>query len=151
MTFYSLRGSYPCPIPFRISLSDGRTRTDPSSFTAEEIADAGYIPVEDMPILNSVQIVEWDSVNVSWIIRDKTLEESQAETKAVWASIRQQRDNLINSVTWRYERYARHDRLGLPQIDDIADLDTYIQALADVPQSQNDPYDIVWPILKSNE
>lgn len=39
---YSLHGSRPAPLPFRIRLSNGFTRTDPTSFTAIEIADAGY-------------------------------------------------------------------------------------------------------------
>ena len=39
---YSLRQQRPAPLPFRIRLSNGFTRTEPASFTAEEIADAGY-------------------------------------------------------------------------------------------------------------
>jgi hypothetical protein len=151
MTLYSKGGQYPQQIPNRIRLSNSKTRTDSSTFTEEEIADAGYVAVPDMPAPNSVQIVEWDSVNVTWVVRDKTLEELQAETEALWSSIRQQRDNLIQAVTWRYERYARHARLGLTQIDDISALDAYVQALADIPQTQTDPYDIVWPILANSE
>jgi len=40
---YSFRNQRPAPLPFRIRLSNGFTRTEPASFTAEEIADAGYI------------------------------------------------------------------------------------------------------------
>ena len=40
---YSLRQQRPAPLPFRIRLSNGFTRTEPASFTAEEIADAGYV------------------------------------------------------------------------------------------------------------
>jgi hypothetical protein len=40
---YSIRQQRPAPLPFRIRLSNGFTRTEPASFTAEEIADAGYI------------------------------------------------------------------------------------------------------------
>ena len=43
MTLYSLRQQRPAPLPFRIRLSNGFTRTEPASFTAEEIADAGYV------------------------------------------------------------------------------------------------------------
>ena len=148
MTLYTKNGSYPQPIPFRIRLSDGRTRTDPSTFTEEEILDAGYTPASDRPIPNSVQVVEWDASNSNWILRDKTLEELQAETNALWNQIRQERDRRIEAMAWRYERYARHERLGIDQVDDIQKLDTYIQALADIPQTQTDPYDIVWPVYE---
>jgi len=40
---YSLNNQRPAPLPFRIRLSNGFTRTEPASFTAEEIADAGYV------------------------------------------------------------------------------------------------------------
>lgn len=147
MTLYSYQGQYPQALPHRIRLSDGRTRTDPSTFTEAEIAEAGFIAVPDMPVPNSVQVLEWDAANVNWNLRDKTLEELQAETQAMWTSIRAERDARIRAITWRYERYARHERLGLTQVDSITALDNYIQALADIPQTQTDPYDIVWPVL----
>ena len=40
---YSIHNQRPAPLPFRIRLSNGFTRTKPASFTAEEIADAGYV------------------------------------------------------------------------------------------------------------
>ena len=42
---YSYNGEYPTDIPERIRLSDGSTRTDSSTYTEEEIADAGYVYV----------------------------------------------------------------------------------------------------------
>ena len=39
---YSFQQQRPAALPFRIRLSNGFTRTDPASFTAAEIADAGY-------------------------------------------------------------------------------------------------------------
>lgn len=150
MTLYTQNGTYPQPIPFRIRLSDGRTRTDQSSFTEQEIADAGYTEVPEMPVPNSVQKVYWNSTTMQWVLEDKTLEELRAETDALWNQIRVERDRRIEEVTWRYERFARYARLGLEQIDAIEDLDVYIQALADIPQTQTDPYDIVWPVLKKS-
>ena len=40
---YSIRQQRPAPLPFRIRLSNGFTRTEPASFTTEEILDAGYV------------------------------------------------------------------------------------------------------------
>ncbi len=39
---YSFNGSRPAPLPFRITLPNGFTRTDPSTFTEEEITAAGF-------------------------------------------------------------------------------------------------------------
>ena len=39
---YSLNNSRPAPLPFRIRLSNGFTRTDPASFTEDEIIAAGF-------------------------------------------------------------------------------------------------------------
>lgn len=39
---YSHKGLRPEPLPFRITLPNGFTRTDPSTFTEEEIAAAGF-------------------------------------------------------------------------------------------------------------
>lgn len=76
MPLYSYKGQIPTTLPFRITLSDGRTRTDPETFTPEEIADAGYVEVTDAVITNSeIQIAEWSSNTISWVVRDYTPEE----------------------------------------------------------------------------
>lgn len=61
MTLYTLNGSYPAPLPFRIRLvSNGLTRTDPSTFTADEILDAGYTSAPDPPSYNpATQQLGW--------------------------------------------------------------------------------------------
>lgn len=83
---YSYNGQYPKPIPFRIVLSNGNTRTDSSSFTPEEVADAGYILVLDKPIPEINQIISWDSQTLSWVIYTKTAEELLSEEMALTAA-----------------------------------------------------------------
>ena len=105
---YSKNGSYPSTIPFRIVLSNGNTRTDPSSFTPEELADAGYISVPDKPGTESTQVLSWNSQTISWDIRDKTEEELRQEYLATIPSVvtmRQARlallqQGLLNSVNY---------------------------------------------------
>lgn len=100
---YSLDGRYPTKLPFRIRLPNGSTRTDPSSFTPEEITSAGYIQVEDEPIPTDTQIVNWSSSTLSWIVRDKTPEELQAELISAknerLSYITQSRDKDFNTLT----------------------------------------------------
>ena len=63
------------------------------------------------------------------------------------AKVRAQRDGLIADVQWRYERHARESRLGLATTDDIAALDAYVQALADVSKQKGFPLKVKWPEL----
>ena len=145
---YSFRSQIPGPLPFRIRLSNGQTRTEPDTFTAEEIADAGYVAVRDKPAITETQRVGWSSQLVDWVITDKTPEEiEQEQQKAIagqWNVVREQRDRLMKDFEWRYNRYAREVRLGLTPSDDISAMDNYMQDLADIT-NQPDPFNITWP------
>ena len=51
--WYSNKGAYPVDtLPHRIILSDGSSRTDSSTFTSEELVDAGYVEVSNPPDFN---------------------------------------------------------------------------------------------------
>lgn len=140
---YSKNGLYPNQIPFRIKLSNGLTRTDPSTFTPEEIADAGYITVEDPPAsIPDTQILEWTGTN--WNVRDKTEQELELELARKWQEIRDQRDYILSLLDWRFHRYQSQVRLNITPTDSIENLDTYGQSLRDITL-QSDPYNIVWP------
>jgi len=145
---YSYRSQIPEPLPFRIRLSNGQTRTEPATFTAEEIADAGYTPARDMPVITENQRVVWSSELIDWVVTDKTPEEIEQERQDAiarqWNAIRKQRDQLMKDFDWRYIRYAREVRLNLTPSDNIAAMDTYMQTLADIT-TQEDPFNIVWP------
>ena len=58
---YSYRQQRPEPLPFRIRLSNGFTRTEPASFSAEEIADAGYVGPYTEPVYDSA------TEQLSWV------------------------------------------------------------------------------------
>jgi hypothetical protein len=112
---YSYNSQYPKPLPFRIKLSDGRTRTDPSTFTEEEITDAGYVLVANKPTITETQIVNWNSETLSWDVRDKTEQEIYSE----WVL------TVPRSVTMRQARLALF-RAGL-----LEQVDSAIQAQAE--------------------
>jgi hypothetical protein len=95
MPLYSYKKQYPKEIPFRIKLSNGKTRTDPSTFTPEEIEDAGYVLVRDIPHVESNQVVFWSVSDVDWIVRDKTEQELQAESEIRKSKINDYRDKRI--------------------------------------------------------
>lgn len=102
MTLYSYQGNYPSELPFRIRLSDGMTRTDPSTFTIEEIADSGYINVDDAPSYDAnTQHLVWNSELVQWQVINKTQDELNAEAAVekmkLIVSINNYRDELISN------------------------------------------------------
>lgn len=59
--------------------------------------------------------------------------------------IRVQRDEAIQKIQWRIERFNREAFLNLPHKDNLLSLQEYVQALADIPQQQGFPENIVWP------
>lgn len=143
---YSFNNQYPVfVLPDRIRLSNGRTRTDRSTFTAEEILDAGWIEVSDPPVAAASEVVEWDGSG--WYVRQKTAEELEQYRQLQWNSIRADRNERIAAVEWRVNRCLSQQRMGLPTIDDISKLDKYIQDLRDIT-TQTDPDNIIWPVLE---
>jgi len=92
MKVYSKNNKYPTPLPFKIILSDGSARTDPSTFTEEEIADAGYVEVPLKPHVNYPMYVDW--IEGEWVVKTYDLE--YQKTKKL-----EQLTNLMNAATDR--------------------------------------------------
>jgi Domain of unknown function (DUF4376) len=82
---FSKGGAYPAALPFRIRLPDGRTRTNPASFTPEELADAGFVAVDPKPAPGVNQFVTWGDGD--WVLHDKTPEELADEHDALRAQL----------------------------------------------------------------
>lgn len=154
---YSYKGEKPIDeLPFRIFLSDGSSRTDPSSFTEEEISDAGYVKVGEEPSYDDgIQSLSWDKENITWVLRDLSEEEINKKTEesnaAKWKSVREERDKKIQDVSWMVERYHSEVRLGLEPTDDIVALDTYINTLRNIPSDYSNAEDVVWPVFDNSD
>ena len=146
MDLYSYKGNYPEVLPQRIRLSNGLTRTNTATFTAEEIADVGYILAENPPAHNELQKLIWSGTQ--WQVIDFTEEEIAAIVAAEWKTIREKRDILLKEVDWRVLRYESQKRLGVEITDSIENLDRYAQELR-VVTKQDNPQSIVWPTLRN--
>jgi len=139
--FYSYKGNEPQILPERIRLSNGLTRTDKSTFSEEEILDAGYIYVGSKPVVNEMEEkVVWDSDNTHWKILPLSEDERIAKINERWNVIRQERDQLLKSS----------DIIALREIEDTGvvseETKVYRQALRDIT-SQQSPLNIEWPTL----
>jgi hypothetical protein len=96
MLLYTHKGRYPEVLPFRIKMPNGKTRTDPTTFTPEELLLAGYIPVANKPEVDNTKVVEWSSGLFEWVTRDKTEEELKAESEFRRSKINNHRDSRIS-------------------------------------------------------
>lgn len=120
MALYSYQNQMPKPIPFRIVLANGQTRTDPTTFTPEEIAEAGYTAAPNPPEAGDNQVVNWDSASYQWVVRDLTVEEIESSRSA-------RRAEMV--VT------PRQARLALLGAGKLADIETAIAALDEPTKS----------------
>lgn len=137
---YSLNGAYPAALPHRIRLSNGLTRTGTDSFTAEEIADAGYIQVEDPPSITYPEVLYWNGT--SWGVRQP----NQSEKDAVWVTIRAECLRLLAESDFKV---LKAYEAGNPVPEAWV---TYRQALRDLYNNVNDidPYFVNWPSQPEN-
>ena len=136
MRLYYKNNSYPSKLPFRITLSSGNTRTDPSTFTDEEIADAGYEIAPPKPsIIPWGMEVDWDRDAKRWVVvgeYDKRLDSFDwfKENKKI-------RDALLKESEVTKVRLIEQDA-------DMTEFNQYIDALNNLNLSVP-PENIVWP------
>jgi hypothetical protein len=145
---YSYKNNPPLVLPDRIRLSNGITRTDRSTFTEEEILDAGYVKANDKPDCDESKVVEWSGTEwvISSLSEEQIFEKKRLQIYNAWINIRKLRDDTIASMDWRFDRYNSEIRLGLTPTDNIVQLDEYIQALRDITKQEN-PLNIIWPAM----
>jgi len=130
---YSYQGQEPEELPERIRLSDGRTRTDSSSFTIEEISNAGFTGPYQRPEFDSqIETQYWNSGSKEW------------------------RTTLIpDQVFWNRLRNQRNEKLFISDSTQLLDAPltssqktawaTYRQELRDLPETTEDPKNVTWP------
>jgi hypothetical protein len=129
---YSHLTATPAPLPHRIRFPDGSTRTDRSTFTAEELERAGYTGPYKRPECDyKTETVDWDGT--AYVVRPHTFDELQAQ----YAKVREQRIQLLKASDWT--QIADYD-LGADREAWAA----YRQAVRDLADAPN-PFDISWP------
>ena len=132
-TLYSYQGQEPQELPERIRLSDGRTRTDSSTFTEVEIASAGFTGPYEKPEFNSeIETQEWDGELGDWITTPIPYE-------VFWERLRSQRNYRLATSDWSQLTDA-----PLTSAEKTA-WALYRQELRDLPANTEDSKEIIWP------
>ena len=131
---YSHHSTIPVPLPHRIRLPDGSTRTDASTFTLEDLEVAGYVGPFERPACDATtETVDWDGSR--FLVRNY----NDAEMEAQWQQVRAQRLHLLQSSDWtQIEDYD----LGADRPSWVV----YRQALRDITEQTN-PFAISWPTM----
>ena len=130
---YSYQGQEPQELPYKIRLSDGRSRTDSSTFTEEEIAEAGFTGPYEKPDFNpEVETQSWDVELGNWVT-------TQIPDEVFWEKLRTERNSILKDTDWSQLSDAP---LTSSQKTTWA---TYRQALRDLPANTEDPKNVTWP------
>jgi hypothetical protein len=131
---YSYQGQEPQELPHKIRLSDGRSRTDSSTFTEEEIAEAGFTGPYERPEFNpEIETQEWNSELGDWVT-------TPIPDEVFWNRLREQRNFMLSSSDW-----SQLSDAPLTSTEKTA-WATYRQALRDLPENTEDPKNITWPL-----
>ena len=130
---YSYQGQEPQELLHRIRLSDGRSRTDSSTFTEEEIVEAGFTGPYEKPDFNpEVETQSWDVELGNWVT-------TQIPDEVFWEKLRTERNSILKDTDWSQLSDAP---LTSSQKTTWA---TYRQALRDLPANTEDPKNVTWP------
>lgn len=143
MSLYSYKGAYPTQLPKRLKFSNGLTKTDPSTFTAEDIQNAGWITVDYPPVVDYPNKLEWNSETLQWTVRPP----NEAETAFRWQHIRQECERRLLDTDYKVIKAME---LGEP-VDPV--YVAYRQALRDLYNNVNDvdPWVFQYPTLQFND
>jgi len=135
---YSYNGTEPTVLPHKITLSNGNSRTNSTTFTDEEIANAGFAGPYQFPEYNQeYQKVYWDSEKLSYVIVDVSDSE-------LWEKIRIERNKLLSESDWTMAA----DTPGQINLPEWA---KYRQRLRDIPNYYDDPKKVVFPLKPSEQ
>jgi hypothetical protein len=134
MTLYSHKNQYPQPIPNRIRLPNGFTRTDSSTFTPEELTAAEYTGPYTLPEYDS-KTETFDWTGTEFVVRPYNSQEIEDQ----WKIIREKRDQLLKDSDWtQITDYP----FEIPNVEQWTE---YRQTLRDLPETESNPFDIQFP------
>lgn len=132
---YSYKGNEPEELPQRIRLTGGATRTDSSSFSESEIANAGFDGPYTKPEYDvETQTLKWDSENREWNI-------SSIPNSYFWDRMRDRRNFHLATSDW-----TQFGDSPLTE-EKKEEWKVYRQELRDLPSITTDPKNVTWPSI----
>jgi hypothetical protein len=134
---YSYKNQYPAPLPHRIILSNGLSRTDNTTFTAEEILDAGYVDVDQPPTVEYPNRLEW--AGTEWLVRSPNENEISQQIQQIQSNCQR----LLLETDYKVIKAVE---IGVPVEAHVV---SYRQQLRDLYNNAHsmDVWSITWPQL----
>ena len=133
---YSLNGSYPQPIGNRIRLSNGKTRTDSSTFTEDELSDAGYQVAPDIPERpDNVTFCKLEWNGTDWEYR----------TTPTTTEMKEERQKILDKIDVMIKDAKAIRKSAIQNGTSDIYIDKYITDLYDLTVNIYNPFDIIWP------
>ena len=143
---YSHNGLEPTILPHRIILSNGFSRTDNTTFTEEEIADAGFTGPYQRPEFDpETQRLIWDLDTLSYKVitfapsKDTIPPEHVVPTSFYWQRMREERNLRLSMTDWSV---LPDTQLTEEKKQSFL---TYRQELRDLPENIEDIHNFTWP------
>tara|TARA_B100000427_G_C15323047_1_gene513436 strand:+ start:258 stop:728 length:471 start_codon:yes stop_codon:yes gene_type:complete len=147
MAYYTFNDQNPVPkLPRRVRKEDGTTVTDLESLDSAALGELGWKAVPDIPDPSSLtwdQIIVWS--DGEWKITELDDKAKEIKKGQKWTDFRKQRNEMIKLHSDNIEKYQSEIRRGVTPTVEIAKIDDYIEKLRQIPQTQTDPFNIVWP------
>jgi len=132
---YSLNRAWPQELPFRVRTPDSGTRTNPDSFTKEELKAWGYVgPFEKPSYDETTQVLKW--TGGGFMIRNMTADERESVLLQRWTVVRTERNRRLQECDWTQLSDSPANK---------EEWAAYRQLLRDIT-SQPDPFAIDWPV-----
>tara|TARA_R100001510_G_C7644090_1_gene201561 strand:+ start:53 stop:526 length:474 start_codon:yes stop_codon:yes gene_type:complete len=145
MKYYSINKAYPVMgLPKRIRKPNGLTVTDLESLSSSELESLGIVSVSNPPSFNArTHKLSWSGT--AWELIALSSSELAELKQQEWVKVRKDRDNRLTELSWQIEKYLSEVRRKVTPTVNISDIDTLAEELRQVPQKQNDPFNIIWP------
>lgn len=144
---YTKDGCIPTTLPNMLYLPDGSVRTDPSTFTQEEIAEAGWVVAPERPDGDSFDYrthkVFWNTETSEYEIAPLPEDEIARTIELAWRGIRSERQVMLDNTDFIVVKSLER---GEPVPTEWVN---YRQALRDITDTDSDPRDIVFPTQPS--
>jgi len=138
---YSLQGQEPEPLPEKVRLPDsGLTRTT-KDITPELLAFAGWSGPYERPtdFDERTHRCVWSPDDMAYTVVERSSIDLRNARNSAIAQMRLERDDLLNLSDRRIMPWLEKS-LPAPEA-----WQRYRQALRDLPQSTEDPFQILWP------
>lgn len=138
---YSVRGQKPEPLPEKVRLLDSGLTVTTKNITPELLAQAGVTGPHEVPVdyNRNTHVCEWSPEDLAFVVREKKSYEMRNAVESAWSQLRADRNRVLTETDKRIMPWLEK---GQPAPEPWQ---RYRQALRDLPQVTEDPFNVMWP------